>query len=335
MNITKMITTVDTHTAGEPTRIVTGGIPHIPGRTMADKKKWTQDNLDRLRKMLMWEPRGHRDMFGAIVTPPTSADARVGVIFMDSKGYLDMCGHGTIGTVSMLVNTGMVPTGHLDKTQTIDVTIDTPAGKVSAVALVQDQTAKEVTFRNVPAFFHGYHEIRLPSIGTLKVAISYGGNYFAIVDARDLNTALEWNNVARLRSLALDIRDAVNETADITHPPTGEKKRVDLVEIYQDGDPVKNMVVFGSGQVDRSPCGTGTCAKMAYLYEKGLLPIKEPFIHASILGTTFTGRVVEETRVGDRRGIIPEITGQAHITGIHQFVANEMDPFKDGFALSL
>jgi proline racemase/trans-L-3-hydroxyproline dehydratase len=274
-------------------------------------------------------------MFGAIITPPTSADAHAGVIFMDSKGYLDMCGHGTIGTVSVLINTGMVPIDHPGNPQSLEVTIDTPAGKVSAVALIQDQTAKEVTFRNVPAFFHGYHEIRLPSIGTIRVAISYGGNYFALVDARTLNTALELNNLDRLRSLALDIRNAVNGTVTIIHPPTGEKKNVDLVEIYQDGDPVKNMVVFGSGQVDRSPCGTGTCAKMAYLYEKGLLPIKEPFIHASILGTTFMGRVVEETLVGDRRGIIPEITGQAHITGIHQFVANELDPFKDGFVLNV
>ncbi|MBC2712593.1 MAG: proline racemase family protein [Desulfosarcina sp.] len=335
MNLTKIITTVDTHTAGEPTRVVTGGIPHIPGKTMGEKKSWIQNNLDHLRKMLMWEPRGHQDMFGAIITSPASKDAHAGVIFMDSRGYLDMCGHGSIGAVTVLINTGMIPMPHQHKAYLHDVVLDTPAGKISARALIENNTAKEVTFQNVPAFFYESVEIQIPSVGNLSAAISYGGNFFALVDAQAIKTKLELKNIEKLKSLGLEIRDAVNDAVCIIHPLTGEKKSVDLVEIYQEGNPVKNMVVFGNGQVDRSPCGTGTCAKMAYLYSKGILPIGQPYIHASIIGTTFVGRIVGETVVGEKKGIIPEITGQAHITGIHHFVSDEQDPFKNGFSLNL
>lgn len=334
MNLNRMITTVDTHTAGEPTRIVTAGMPRIPGTTMAEKKTWTRDHLDHLRRMLMLEPRGHQDMFGAIITAPTSPDAHAGVLFMDSKGYLDMCGHGTIGVVTALISTGMIALEPVEGQQTHQVILDTAAGKISATACLENDQVTAVTFRNVAAFFHDSVQIQIPGVGALSVAIAYGGNFFALVAAEALHTALELKNLERLKFLSLEIRDAVNAAVALVHPLTGEARSVDLVEIYQEGDPDKNLVVFGTGQVDRSPCGTGTCAKMAYLYAQGRLAIGQPYVYASILGTRFSGRIVEAVMVGNKKGVIPEITGRAHITGLHHFVAEPQDPFKDGFTLT-
>ena len=334
MNIKKLVTTVDAHTAGEATRIVTGGIPHIPGKTMTEKKMWIQAHLDDLRKMLMWEPRGHQDMFGAILTAPASEDAHTGVVFMDSGGYLDMCGHGSMGAAAVLVDTGMVSVDGLENGMAKKIILDTPAGKVTARVSIQEGGADEVTVQNVPAFYYDTVEIKLAELGTIRVDISYGGNFFALVNVDQLKMPLELSHLDQLKALGLEIRDRVNNAISIVHPGTGKPARVDLTEIYQNGDPVKNMVIFGNGQVDRSPCGTGTCAKMAWLHEMGRLGVGETYHHASMLNTLFTGKIAAETRVGDRPAIVPEITGRAHITGFHQFVAENKDPFKAGFLLS-
>ncbi|MBF0468587.1 MAG: proline racemase family protein [Desulfamplus sp.] len=352
MHIHKMISTIDTHTAGEPTRIVTGGIPHIPGKTMMAKKLWMQDHLDHVRKMLMLEPRGHKDMFGAVITAPSCDDAHAGVIFMDSKGYLDMCGHGSIGAVTVLLNTGMVTvqdsSENTSQNNSRQIILDTPAGKISACARIENGAATEVSIRNVPAFYYDTLSIDLPSVGRINVDISYGGNFFALVNAKDLDMELEVQNIDRLASAGLEIRKRVNEVIAVIHPATGERCQVPLTEIYQDNyphngypenrslnktAPCRNIVIFGNGQIDRSPCGTGTCAKMAYLYEKGELGIGEPYFHSSIINTVFVGKILEETVVGNRRAIIPQITGHAHITGFHSFIAQKDDPFKEGFFL--
>lgn len=334
MNIKKMISTVDTHTAGEPTRVITGGLPHIPGKTMVEKKTWVQQNLDSLRKMLMWEPRGHQDMFGAVITAPTSDQADVGAIFMDSRGYLDMCGHGSIGMVTVLINTGMINMDFIGNGDIRKVVLDTPAGKVSAAALIKNNNAAEVTIQNVPSFFYETLEIDLPSVGRVGVDIAYGGNFFALVNVRELCMELSLTYLDRIKKLALEIRKIVNESITIQHPGTGEKQLVNLIEIYEESSPTKNMVVFGSGQVDRSPCGTGTCAKMACLYEKNRLVAGKPYEHVSILDTAFEGKIVGLTQVGEKRAIVPEITGQAYITGFHSFVSDSNDPFKNGFSLN-
>jgi len=334
MNITKTVTTVDAHTAGEATRIVTGGIPHIPGNTMVEKKEWIQHHLDDLRKMLMWEPRGHQDMFGAILTAPASQDAHTGVIFMDSGGYLDMCGHGSMGAAAVLVDTGMVPVDDLENGMEKKILLDTPAGKVTARVSIEDGCADAVTVQNVPAFYYDTVEVPLTSVGTIRVDISYGGNFFALVNVDQLKVPLELSCLDQLKTLSLEIRDRVNDAISIVHPGTGNPARVDLTELYQNGDPVKNMVVFGNGQVDRSPCGTGTCAKMAWLHKVGRLGVGDTYLHASMLNTLFTGKIIADVRVGDRQAIVPEITGRAHITGFHQFVAEKKDPFKAGFLLS-
>jgi len=331
MDISRMITTVDSHTAGEPTRIVTGGIPHIPGETMGAKKKWLQENLDYLRKTLMWEPRGHQDMFGAVLTAPASADADIGVIFMDSGGYLDMCGHGSIGTVTALVDTGMVTIPQQANNESYLV-LDTPAGKVKAKIQTENSKVKAVTIRNVPAFLYKTVLLKVSGIGEITVHISYGGNFFALVKASDLQIPLLPENIKHLQNRGVEIRDAINRQHVIIHPATGKKAEVDLVEIYEDGVPPKNVVVFGAGQVDRSPCGTGTCAKMAMLHEKGRLELHQPYVYSSLFGTTFTGRLVEESTAGELRAVIPEIEGRAFITGIHQFVIDREDPLGHGFS---
>lgn len=325
-----MITTVDSHTAGEPTRVVTGGLPYIPGETMSAKKGWLQKHLDHLRKTLMWEPRGHQDMFGAILTSPASADADVGVIFMDSGGYLDMCGHGSIGTVTALVDTGIVSIPQ-KKDELFSLILDTPAGKVKASIQIENAKVKSVTIRNVPAFLYKTVNLVLSDIGEVRVDISYGGNFFALVMASDLHIALHPGNIKELQRRGLEIRKKINSEHIITHPTTGQQAQVDLVEIYEDGPQPKNVVIFGAGQVDRSPCGTGTCAKMALLYEKGCLELQQPYVYSSLFGTTFTGRLLQESNVGGLRAVVPEIEGRAFITGIHQFVIDRDDPLGHGF----
>lgn len=334
MNIKKMVTTVDAHTAGEPTRIVTGGIPHIPGKTMTEKKEWARAHLDDLRKMLMWEPRGHEDMFGAILTEPVSAGADSGIIFMDAGGYLDMCGHGSIGAASVLINTGMVSLDGLETGDQKTIVLDAPAGMITARVNIQEGSAGAVTVCNVPAFYYDSVFIELSGLGRISVDIAYGGNFFALVNVSQLHLILDPACLDELKGLGLEIRRLVNEAVSIVHPGTLRSAQVALTEIYQEGDPVQNVVIFGDGQVDRSPCGTGTCAKMAFLHRAGRLRLGENYVHKGILNTSFVGRVVKETFVGKMAAVIPEITGHAHITGFHQFAAGEKDPFKNGFLLN-
>jgi len=333
MRISRMITAVDSHTAGEPTRIVTGGIPHIPGNDMQKRKEWMAKNGDHLRKMLMWEPRGHRDMFGAIITEPISDDADVGIIFMHNGGYEDMCGHGSIGAVTVLLETGMIKCKNSAKKQK-EVILDTPAGKIYSRARIENGKVRNVTIRNVPSFFYSSASIKVKSIRDVPVDIAYGGNFFALVNAENLNTKIELKKVKKLIEFGLDIRETVNNEIDIVHPATGKRGKVSLVEIFEETSPPRNIVIFGSGQVDRSPCGTGTCAKMAVLHANNRLKVGQIYKYRSIIGTEFYGKIVKETRVGDYKAIVPEITGSAYIIGIQQFVIDEEDPFKYGFELN-
>lgn len=330
----RSIHAVDSHTMGEPTRIIIGGIPNIPGKTMAEKKLHLEEHMDHLRTATMLEPRGHNDMFGSIITAPVNEEADFGIIFMDGGGYLNMCGHGSIGAVTVAIETGMVaPVEPIT-----EVTMDTPAGIVRAKASVVNGKVKEVSIINVPAFHYKKDvEIEVPEIGKITFDISFGGSFFAIINAKQLGLTVEPKNTQKLTEVGLKIRDIINETVEIKHPTLSHIKTVDLVEIYDapthpDAD-YKNVVIFGQGQVDRSPCGTGTSAKMATLYSKGELKENEPFIYESILGTLFKGRVVGTTDIAEYKGIIPEITGSAYITGFNHFVIDPEDPVKYGFIL--
>ncbi len=334
MRAIRSLNVVDSHTMGEPTRIIVGGVPNIPGKTMADKKNYLEDRMDNLRTAVMHEPRGHGDMFGSIITPPVTDESDFGIIFMDGGGYLNMCGHGSIGAITVAIETGMV--------EAVEpftyVKMDTPAGLIQAKASVKDGKVQEVSIVNVPAFHYMQDVIvPVPSIGDVQMDISFGGSFFAIVDARKLGMKVHPDNASKLLDAGMKIRDAVNEHYEVRHPELSHINTVDLVEFYDDPThpdaDYKNVVVFGQGQVDRSPCGTGTSAKLATLYSKGQFERDDVFIYESILGTLFKGRIVEETMVGKEKAIIPEITGSAYITGFNHFIIDPEDPVKYGFSL--
>ncbi len=334
MKFSRYIHAIDSHTMGEPTRVVVGGVPNIPGKTLPEKKAYLEENMDYLRRAIMHEPRGHNDMFGSILLQPVSDEADIGIIFMDGGGYLNMCGHGTIGASTIAIESGMVP-----KVEPYtELTLEAPAGLIRVKAAIENGRVKEVSFRNVPAFLYKEDvKLNVPEIGEITLDISFGGSFFAIVDAKQLGIKITPENATKLKDIGLKIRDIVNKEIKVQHPTLDHIKTVDLVEIYDEPTnpeaTLKNVVVFGEGQVDRSPCGTGTSAKMATLFAKGKLKEGELFVYESIIGTMFKGRVVGTTKVGEFDAVIPEITGSAYITGFNTFVIDEDDPMKYGFSL--
>ena len=338
MKLNKMISVIDTHTAGEAARLVTAGIPKIPGKDMVEKKQYFIEHLDDVRKSVMFEPRGHQDMFGAFLLPPTKEEADFGLVFMDTGGYLNMCGHNTIAAVTAAVETGMVDVeeGATEK----EVVVETPAGLIYATAKLKDNAAKvkEVSFRNVESFLYKRDvELDVEGVGHVKFDISFGGSFFCIISADQLGLEVKPENASKLKEAGLKIRDAINANIEIQHPTLAHIKTVDLVEIYDKPShpeaTFKNVVVFGDGNIDRSPCGTGTSAKLATLYAKGELKPGEPFVYESILGTLFKGRIVEERKLADFDAIIPEITGSGYILGFSNYVYDPDDSLTYGFLL--
>lgn len=334
MRFTRTLMAIDSHTMGEPTRIVVGGVPHVPGKTMADKRAYLEEKMDHIRTSIMHEPRGHRDMFGSILTSPVNDDADFGIVFMDGGGYLNMCGHGSIGAVTVAIETGMVPAVEPET----NVSFDAPAGLIKARAAVEKGVVKSVTIRNVPAFLYKENvTVDVPGLGNIKLDISFGGSFFALVDVKELKLKVCPQNVDQLIKAGMAIMKAANEQIHIEHPELKHIKTIDLVEIYdQPTHPeahYKNVVIFGDGQADRSPCGTGTSAKMAALYAKRKLALNQEFVYESIIGTLFRGRLVETAQVGEFAAVVPEITGSAYITGFNQFVIDPNDPVKHGFTL--
>ncbi|MFJ7185216.1 proline racemase family protein [Lysinibacillus xylanilyticus] len=319
------IKTVDTHTVGEATRIVVDGFPEIVGETMMEKKTFVKENYDHLRKLLMNEPRGHKDMFGSILVEPINKQCDIGVIFMDSGSYLNMCGHGTIGTVTMCINTGLIE--KKDK-----VLVDTPSGIVECSIYYYGDEVEAVEFKNVPAFvLHKDLKIELNEIGTVQLDIAFGGSFFAIVNASELKIVVDLQNKQEILKYAKNIRDYINANIDVQHPLIDAINSVDLVEISEKitNSHYKNVVVFGNEQIDRSPCGTGTCAKMATLS----LGEGDAIIQESIIGSQFTGRILGKTNVGDYEAIIPAIRGAAWITGEHKFILQNKDIYPVGFVV--
>jgi proline racemase/trans-L-3-hydroxyproline dehydratase len=334
MKFKKSLHAIDSHTMGEPTRIITSGLPKIPGKTMSEKKEYLEKNYDYIRTAVMHEPRGHKDMFGSILVQPIADEADYGIIFMDGGGYLNMCGHGSLGAATTIVETGMVEVVE----PYTKVVLESPAGIIDARVLVKDEKVKEVTITNVPSFLYKENlEIEIPELGKMKVDIAFGGSFFALVSAEQLDLDIIPANSSKISEIGMKIRDEVNKSIIIAHPLLSHIKTVDLVEIYgppkTEGATLQNVVVFGSGQVDRSPCGTGTSAKLAALYAKGKLGMNEEFVYESITGTSFKGSVVGETMVGDFKAIIPQITGKAFITGFNHFIIDDEDPLKYGFVL--
>ena len=327
--------TIDMQTAGEPTRIVIAGVPFIKGHTMAEKRCLLMEKYDYIRTTLMHEPRGHANMFGAIITEPIHPDAHMGVVFMDSGGYLAMCGHGSIGVATAALEMGLVPCQEPET----EVVMDTPAGLVRARVRVEDGRTCNVTITMVPSYLERSQvKLEVPGVGDILTDIAFGGNFFALVDAHQLGLPIHLKCLPELIQKGMAIRRAANEQISIQHPLEPQINTIDLVEIYEDlpGPELghRNVVVFGQGQVDRSPCGTGTCAMMATLHANMRLGLKETFVNESILGTRFTGRLLRQEQISSLMAVVPEIVGSANVTGFQQFVVDVNDPLKIGFLFS-
>jgi proline racemase len=346
MRISRMIQAVDAHACGEPGRVIVGGVLDVPGATMYDKMCYFQNHADWLRKLMLREPRGYPASCCNLILPATRPDADAGFIIMEQVEYPGMSGTNTICVATVLLETGMLPM----QEPLTELTLEAPAGLVHLSAECSNGKVQHVTFRNVPAFaVYLDTPIEVPHLGTVKVDVAYGGMFYVISDATQFGLQLvpeEGHEIARLGEM---IKAAAQEQLPVVHP---EQPGFTGVTISQLSGPpsrpdahFKNAVIVSTGKldwerpatwtgaIDRSPCGTGTCAKMAVLHAKGKLPLNQDFHHEGILGTIFTGRLLEETQVGDYPAVVPTITGQAWITGISNYIIDADDPFPEGFTV--
>jgi len=335
MKFSRMLTAVDSHTGGNAERVVIGGVPPIPGNTMLEKLKYVRRNIDYLRTFLCHEPRGHGNMYASLLTPPTTPEAQFGVLYLEPGGYATMCGHGTIAICTVLVGMGLVEV----KEPVTEIVLDTPAGVVRAQVDVKNGEATAVTVRNVPSFLYKADvEVAVPGLGKVTVDIAYGGNFYAILPAESVALVIHPENASEIIAMGTRIWRAVNEQIEIRHPESPEINCVNYTEFSTAAThpqaTLKNAVVVPPSGIDRSPCGTGTSAKMATLWAKGKLRLNEEFVHESIVGSLFYGRLVEETKVGPFRAAVPTIKGSAWVMGIQQFVLAPDDPFPEGFLLA-
>lgn len=331
----QIIPCVETHTCGEPTRIVTGGLFTLPGDTIVAKQAYVREHLDHVRKALIREPRGHQNMFGAILTPPVSPEAVGGVIWFDNAGYLSGCGHGTIGLGIAMVEMGIVPA----KAPATEFVVDSPAGPLCLRVKIEQDRARETTFENVPAFgVASDMVVEVPDVGRVTLDIAFGGNFFGILDAAQVGLEIRARTASRLAAVGLKIRDAVNRQIQIRHPTLPHLDRLQIVTFRSAATKPEarylNTHMFAEGAIDRSPGGTGTSAVMAALHAKGQLAIGEEVVAEGIAGGLFRGRLLRTTMVRDRPAVVPEITGSAFITGYHQFVLDFDDPWVEGFEVS-
>lgn len=335
---TIIITTLDTHAAGEPLRIVTGGLPPLPGDTILEKRRYMQKHLDYIRRALMWEPRGHHDMYGAVLTPPVTPDADLGVLFMHNEGYSTMCGHGTIGLVTALLETGALPA----RGKHTPVNLDTPAGLVRAMAHIDSSGHVEsVSFLNVPSFLYARDiELVVSSYRHLTVDIAFGGAFYVIVPASQVNLRVSPEQAPELVHAGEAIKKAVNAHIQVKHPVEDDLSFV-YGTIFTDvpADPAhhsRNVCIFANGEVDRSPTGTGVSARLALHHAKGEIAEGQHIMIESILGeiSVFGGRVAERTHVGPFKAIVPEVSGTAYISGRHEFIIDPRDQLGRGFLVS-
>jgi len=328
------ITTIDAHAEGEPLRIITSGFPNLPGKTILARRRYCQKNLDHLRTALVWEPRGHADMYGCILTPPVTPEADIGAIFIHNEGYSTMCGHGIIAIATVVLETGMLPV--VKPTTTIK--IDTPAGLVLAHTKVARRRVKRVTFQNVPSFVLALDErIQVPGLGKISCDIAFGGAFYVYVQAKEVGLTCTRDKFRDLIEKGMAIKRAVIASRPIVHP--FEK---DLNFLYgtificaplAKGANSRNVCIFAEGEVDRSPTGTGVSGLLAILHARRKIALNQKIVIESIIGTRFTGRIVDTTTFGLHQAIIPEVEGSAYITGRHEFLIDPEDPLKDGFVL--
>lgn len=332
MRLARVIRTVESHTGGNPTRTVLSGIGRIPGATMMAKMEHMRAHMDGLRQLLMFEPRGHGVMSGCVLTEPVSEGADLGVIYIEVGGYLPMCGHDTIGLVTALVESGQIEARAPGAT----VVLDTPSGVVEAHAAVADGRVRSVRFDNVPSFvLHRDLEVEVPGLGRIVLDVAWGGNFYGLVEAGAAGVRLEPAGAAAAIAAARAIRAAVDARVEIVHPLFPNVRGLTHVEFYgppsRPGADVKNLVVVPPGGVDRSPCGTGTCAKAAVLWARGELGPGESFVHESVTGATFRATVLAEARVAGMPAVRVRIEGSAHVYGESTFVLEDDDPLPRGY----
>ncbi|HIF38538.1 MAG TPA: hypothetical protein EYQ69_04865 [Gemmatimonadetes bacterium] len=346
MRFIKRVEAVDLHACGEPGRVIVGGIPDVPGTNMFEKMQYLEAHLDGLRKMMLREPRGYPAANCNVLLPPTCEEADAGFVIMEQVEYPPMSGTNTICVVTALVETGMVdveePVTHL--------CLETPGGLVSVAAAVGNGKVEKVTFENVPCFaVHLDKEIDVPEIGKLRVDVAYGGMFYVIADAKDVGLSLDLREGCDIARIGEMIKVAASEQLPVCHPENSAIEGISISQLSGSSDKVegrvKNAVVVSTGildwnnpstwtgALDRSPCGTGTCAKMAVLHAKGVLGLGEDFHHEGPLGTVFTGRLLRETEVGEYKAVVPSLSGTAWITGFAEYVLDPDDPFPEGFTL--
>jgi proline racemase len=346
MRLSSLVTAVDLHACGEPGRVITGGVLDVPGKTMFEKMRYLATHRDDLRKRMLREPRGYPAANCNLLLPPTHPEADAGFVIMEQVEYPPMSGTNTICVVTALIETGMVPA----KEPVTELTLEAPAGLVKVRAEVGNGKVKRVTFENVPAFaVYLDTPIEVPELGTVLVDVAYGGMFYVIADAAPFGLRLVPDEAREIVRIGEMIKKSAQEQLDVVHPDNPEIRGVTIAELT--GPPsrpdatARNTVIVSTGSldwnrpetwtgaVDRSPCGTGTCARMAALHAKGQLGLDEPFVHEGILGTVFEGRLVAETTVGDRPAVVPTIAGRAWITGFASYVVDAEDPFPDGFTV--
>jgi trans-L-3-hydroxyproline dehydratase len=328
------LSTVDAHTAGEPFRVVTSGWPPLPGESIVARRRYAIDHHDHLRRALMWEPRGHADMYGCVITPPVSNEADFGVLFMHNEGFSTMCGHGIIGLVTVLLETRMLE----PREPETRVGIDTPAGLVRARATVTGARVRSVAFLNVPSFVLALDRVvDVPVLGPVRLDVAFGGAFYAYVQAADLGLTCTPPDLPALVAAAARIKAAVTKTMAITHPVEPDLSFLYGVVFNAPGSgpsaAVRNVCVFADGEVDRSPTGTSVSAQLALLHARGSVGTGERRVFESILGTRFSGRIAETTTFGPHPAVVPEVEGTARLTGRHEFVLDPDDELAGGFLL--
>lgn len=328
------ITSIDAHTAGEPLRVITGGLAPIPGKSILEKRRYAQERLDTIRRALMWEPRGHADMYGCIITEPVTEDGTLGVLFLHNDGFSTMCGHGIIGLATVAVETGMVAsTGE----ETV-IRMDTPAGRVTATVHCRGGRVQEVSFENVPSFAYALdQQIEISGLGSVQYDIGFGGAYYAFVQSNELGLRLDASGFRQIIAAGKQIKKAISGSIEINHPYEDDLGFLyGTIFVGPAEDPSnhsRNVCVFADGEVDRCPTGTGVSARAALHYARTELELKETFIVESILGTTFAGEIVKEVNFESYQAVIPKVTGSSYITGRNELLLDPLDPLKDGFIL--
>ncbi|MFZ5807926.1 MAG: proline racemase family protein [Chloroflexota bacterium] len=328
------IKTIDAHTAGEPLRVIVEGFPELPKGTILEKRRYLKENLDHLRTALMWEPRGHADMYGALITEPVTEGSDVGVIFMHNEGYSTMCGHGIIGLATVLIETGMLQ----KQGENPVIKMDTPAGLVTATAYWDGIRVRQVAIHNVPSFVYLSDQmVYVPDVGNVRYDIAFGGAFYAFVRADEVGIGLEDKDFRSLIDVGMRIKRAVMNAVPIKHPFEDDLSFLyGTIFVGSPKDPAhhsRNVCIFADGEVDRSPTGTGVSARVALHYFKGELELNKPITIESIIDTTFTGKAVSTLKFGPYEAVIPEVSGSAHIVGLCDWLVDPRDSLKHGFIL--